>query len=399
MFRTAPLLRVALFTLTTSAFSLHAQQGSTVGTWATSPMMVNAADAGTRDETFREIVHVSIGGSSTVSVTLSNEFGTTPLTIGAASIAHRTSGSDIDAPVALTFGGSATVTIPAGKNVESDQVALKFPALSDLAVSVFVPAQKVMHVSQHNFADTTNYVVAGDQTAAATLTDAKPVAFWRYVKNVQVAAAGAAIVCFGDSITDGAHSTKDANARWPDVLAARLQANPKTANLGVLNQGIGGNRILHDNTGPQAVDRFERDVLHQPGVKYVVILEAINDIGHAYDPANTYDVVSTEDLLAGYKYLTARAHAHGIKVYFATLTPYIAAKYSSPQGEVVRSALNNWIRTSKEIDGFIDFDKTTRDPANPTKFLPAYDSGDNLHPGDAGYKAMGESIDLNLFTK
>lgn len=399
MFRKIALLP-ALLAFTSASLPASAQQRSTVGTWGASPMMVNDANAGTRDETFREIVHVSLAGTSTVSVTLSNEFGTTPLMIGAASIARRPSPGSVDTPVALTFGGNASVTIAPGKSAESDQVPFTFPAMSDLAISVFVPAQKINHVSQHNFADTTSYVVAGDQTASAGLTDPKPVAFWRYVKNVSIPSTGqAAIVCFGDSITDGAHSTRDANKRWPDVLAARLQANPKTANLAVLNQGIGGNRVLHETTGPAAIDRFERDVLQQPGVRYVVILEAINDIGHAYDANKPYDVVSTEDLLAGYKYMVARAHAHGIKVYFGTLTPYIAAKYSSPQGEVVRSALNNWIRTSKEIDGFIDFDKTTRDPTNPTKFLPAYDSGDNLHPSDAGYKAMGDSIDLNLFTK
>lgn len=396
MLRTLRLPAAALLLFTAA----HAQQGNTVGTWGTSPMQAVDKTAGLEDQTFREIVHVSLGGKSTVSVTLTNEFGTEPLIIGGASIARRTNGSDVDTPVALTFGGNASVTIPAGKRVESDQVALTFPALSDLAVSVFVPAQKITLVSQHNFADTTNYIAPGNQTAAVSLTDARTNLAWRYVKNVQVPSTGqVAVVCFGDSITDGAHSTRDKNARWPDVLAARLQASPKTANIGVINQGIGGNRILNDNTGPAAVDRFQRDVLDQPGVKYVVILEAINDIGHAYAPAKAYDVVSTEELLAGYRFLTARAHARGIKVYFATLTPYLGAGYSSPQGETVRSALNNWMRTSKEIDGFIDFDKAARDPANPTVFLPAADSGDHLHPADAGYKMMGDAIDLSLFTK
>lgn len=395
MFRTLRLPVLALLAFT-SAF---AQQTGVVGTWGTSPMLSVDKTAGLQDETFREIVHVSIAGTSTVSVTLTNEFGTQPLTIGAASIARRSDGSTVETPVALTFGGNASVTIPAGKRVESDQVALTFPAMSDLAVSVFVPAQAITTVSQHNFADTTNYVAAGNQTAAASLTDAKTNAFWRYVKNVQVPSAGFSIVCFGDSITDGAHSTRDKNARWPDVLAARLQANPKMVNVGVINQGIGGNRVLNDTTGPAATDRFQRDVLEQPGVKYVIILEAINDIGHAYAKTKPYDVVSADELIMGYKYLTARAHAHGIKVYFATLTPYGGAGYSSPQGEVVRTTLNNWMRTSKDIDGFIDFEKTTRDPANPTVFLPAADSGDHLHPSDAGYKMMGDSIDLNLFTK
>lgn len=395
MLRMLRLPAVALLALT-SAF---AQQTGVVGTWGSSPMMSVDKTAGLQDETFREIVHVSIAGTSTVSVTFTNEFGTQPLLIGAASIARRTTGSDVETPVALTFHGASSITIPAGKRVESDQVALTFPAMSDLAVSVFLPAQAITTVSQHSFADTTNYVAAGNQTAAPSLTDAKTNAFWRYVKNVQVPSTGFSIVCFGDSITDGAHSTRDKNARWPDVLAARLQANPKMTNIGVINQGIGGNRILNDTTGPAAVDRFQRDVLEQPGVRYVIILEAINDIGHAYTLNKPYDIVSADELILGYKFLAARAHAHGIKVYFATLTPYGGAGYSSPQGEVVRTNLNNWMRTSKDIDGFIDFDKVTGDPANPKAFLAAYDSGDHLHPSDAGYKAMGEAIDLKMFEK
>ena len=210
---------------------------------------------------------------------------------------------------------------------------------------------------------------------------------------------GASIVCLGDSITDGARSTKDANQRWPDLLAARLQANAATANLGVLNEGIGGNRILHDVSGPSALARFDRDVLAHPHVRYLVILEGINDIGHAYDPKNPYDVVSADELIAADRLMITRAHAHGIKVIGATLTPYGTAGYMSPAGEAVRQALNTWIRTTKELDGVIDFDAATRDPANPSVFLPAYDGGDHLHPSDAGMKAMAGAIDLKLFTK
>ena len=209
----------------------------------------------------------------------------------------------------------------------------------------------------------------------------------------------ASIVAFGDSITDGALSTRDANARWPDDLARRLQANKKTANLGILNQGIGGNRILHDVTGPNALARFDRDVLAQAGVKYLIILESINDIGHAQDPVKPYDVVTAEDLIVGLRQLATRAHTHGIKVYGATLTPYVGAKYASPAGEAMRQAVNKWIRTTNQLDGFIDFDKATQDPPTPTVFSPAADSGDHLHPADAGYKIMADSIDLSLFTK
>jgi lysophospholipase L1-like esterase len=210
---------------------------------------------------------------------------------------------------------------------------------------------------------------------------------------------GSSIVCLGDSITDGSKSTKDTNNRWPDLLAARLQANKATARLGVLNEGIGGNRVLNDNTGPSAIARLDRDVFNNKYAHYLIILEAINDIGHAYDVHKTYDVVTAADLIAGYHLIITRAHEHGMKVYGATLTPYVPASYSAPAGEKVREALNDWIRTTKELDGVIDFDKAARDPANPTQFLPAYDSGDQLHPNDAGMKAMAGSIDLKLFEK
>jgi len=208
-----------------------------------------------------------------------------------------------------------------------------------------------------------------------------------------------AIVAFGDSITDGSRSTKDTNQRWPDMLARRLQANKKTRGLGVLNEGIGGNRILQDVTGPSALARFDRDVLAQAGVKYVVILESINDIGHAQDPVKPYDVVSADDLIAGLTQLATRAHAHGIKVYGATLTPYVGAKYSSPAGEQMRQAINQWIRTTNVFDGFVDFDKATREAAKPEVFPGTADGGDHLHPSDAGMKAMGDAFDLDLFTK
>jgi len=388
--------------LVAAPFAAHAQVGYTIGTWAASPVPAPAGSAGKVDETLREIVHVSLGGHDLIYVRLSNEFGAEPLTIGAATVAVRTSDDQIGVPVELRFGGSAGVVIPAGKMVQSDEVRVSVPSMSDLAVSLFIPAQTLTMVTQHGFANATNYIAPGNQVNATSLVDAKTNASWRYLKGVEIAAAtGSDIVCLGDSITDGSKSTKDANLRWPDLLAARLLANTATANLGVLNEGIGGNRILHDVTGPSALARFERDVLGHQHARYLIILEGINDIGHAADPdpAKRYDVVSAADLIAGYQYLVARAHAHGMKVIGATLTPYVGAKYASPQGEEIRSALNAWIRTTKELDGVIDFDKATRDPANPSKFLPAYDSGDDLHPNDAGMKAMAGAIDLKLFEK
>jgi lysophospholipase L1-like esterase len=237
-----------------------------------------------------------------------------------------------------------------------------------------------------------------------TLEGAKTLPAWYFLKGIDVLEPvqnhdlGGSIVAFGDSITDGAHSTPDTNGRWPDVLARRLHDDKRTAGLAVLNEGIGGNRVLHDTTGPSALERFDRDVIAQAGVKYVIVMESINDIGHATDPEKPYDVVSADDLIAGLTQLAERAHIHGIKVIGATLTPFVGAKYQSAAGETMRTAVNTWIRTSPLFDGVIDFDEITRDPANPAMFLPAYDSGDHLHPGDAGYKAMGEAIDLKLFT-
>lgn len=357
---------------------------------------------GTEDTTLREIVHVSIGGPQ-VRVVFTNEFGTDSLTIGAAHIAVSQGGSTINTvgSAGLTFGGRTSVTIPPGALVVSDAAMMNVPAQSDLAISFFLPAQSIPQLSQHGGADQISYTAPGNVVGAKTLDDPHEIRSWPFIKAVDVMASAksSAVVAFGDSITDGAYVTVNSNNRWPDELARRLHTNPKTADLGVLNLGIGGNRILHDNTGPSALARFDRDVIAQAGVKYVIVLEAINDIGHAYDPSRPYDIVSADDLITGYIQMTERAHMHGMKVYFATLTPYTGAKYMSPAGEEVRQTLNKWMRTNKIADGFIDFEKATQDPANPSMFLPAYDSKDHLHPNDTGYKAMGDSIDLNLFTK
>jgi len=355
---------------------------------------------GTADTTLREIVHVSIGGPQ-VRVIFTNEFGTDPLTIAAAHVAISQGGSAINlvSAAGLTFGGHTSVIIPPGALVVSDPATVKVPAASDLVISLFLPAQTITHLSLHGSADQTSYTAPGNVVGAQALDSPTEIRSWPFVKgvDVKVPAQDAAIVAFGDSITDGAYAALNQNARWPDELARRLLADKRTAGLGVLNEGIGGNRILHDNTGPSALARFDRDVIAQSGVKYVIILEAINDIGHAYTTVRPYDVVSADDLIAGYVQMAERAHTHGIKVYIATLTPYVGAGYASPAGEQVRQALNQWIRTTNQIDGFIDFDKATQDPANPAMYLPAFDHGDHLHPSDPGYKAMGDAIDLKLF--
>jgi len=373
-----------------------------VGTWSTSP--VSASNSNSRfsdDTTLREIVHVSIGGSS-LRIVLSNAFGATNLKIGGASVAVAGTGGALKgAPVPALFHGQPAVEIPAGAEVVSDPIALDLPPLSDLAVTIFVPGQTVATITQHSFADDTNYELSGNQLTSADFAGATTLRSWPFLKTVEVQAPAdaAAIVAFGDSITDGAHSTMDKNMRWPDVLARRLQADKKTANLGVLNEGIGGNRLLHDVTGPNALARFDRDVLDQSGVKYLIILEGINDIGHAYDPEKPYDVITAEQLEMALSQLIDRAHAHGIKVFGATLTPYVGAKYASPEGEKVREAENDFILHSGKFDGTIDFAKATADPSDPTKFASTAGSADSLHPGDSGYQSMADSIDWKLFKK
>ena len=373
-----------------------------VGTWSTSPVSASNADSRFSDDTtLREIVHVSIGGSS-VRIVLSNAFGATTLKIGGANVALAGTGGAVKGNAApALFHGQPTVDIPAGAEVVSDPIALDLPPLSDLAVTIFIPGQTVATITQHGFADQTNYQLADNQLTSPDFAGATTLRSWPFLKTVEVLAPAdaAAIVAFGDSITDGAHSTPDKNMRWPDVLARRLQADKKTAHFGVLNEGIGGNRLLHDVTGPNALARFDRDVLDQSGVKYLIILEGINDIGHAYDPEKPYDVVTAEQLEMALTQLIDRAHAHGIKVIGATLTPYVGAKYQSPDGEKVREAENDFILHSGKFDGVIDFAKATADPADPTRFAATAGSADSLHPGDSGYQAMGDAIDLKLFKK
>ncbi|WP_252263633.1 SGNH/GDSL hydrolase family protein [Paracidobacterium acidisoli] len=384
-----------------SAFAADKPAADWVGTWAASPVAVPVkADESAANATYRDVVHISLGGN-TLRVQLTNEFGSTPLKVGAAHLAASAGSGAIQAGSdhALMFGGKPDVIIPAGAFVLSDPVTMTAAAMSDLAVSVYVPDQPLATKSCHSFAASTNYTMPGDETAAATPENAKETGSWCFVKGVEVKAGDkdAAIVAFGDSITDGAHSTANANHRWPDYLAARLQADKKLSHLSVLDEGIGGNRVLRDGYGPSALARFDRDVLSQDGVKYVIVLESINDIGRIHNPADPDAGVTAEDLIWGLTQLVTRAHAHGIKIYGATLTPYMGAGYSTERGEQVREAVNQWIRTGGVFDGAFDFDKATQDPQKPTWFLPADDSGDHLHPQDAGYKAMADAIDLKMF--
>lgn len=374
-----------------------------VGTWATAPYGNDPWHTTPTlvDSTLRQIVHTSIAGRE-LRIRFTNEFGTEALHIGAATVALSAGGDRIDAGSlhTLTFGGQASIAIPPGALAVSDPVPMPTPAFANLAISLYLPLQQISNVSFHGNAAQDNFLETGNEVSAAALRGSQKISSWYFIRGVDVEPVtprAAAVIAFGDSITDGAWVTENSNHRWPDFLAVRLHNNPSTADLSVLNEGIGGNRVLRDFIGPSALARFDRDVLAQPGAKYVIVLEGINDIGRLSNPNDVEDAVTAQDLEQGLAQLIARAHEHGLKIFGATLTPYQGAGYYSEKGEQVREAVNDWIRTSGAFDGVIDFDKATRNPAQPQRYLPAVDSGDHLHPKDAGYAAMADSIDLSLF--
>ena len=381
----------------------HDREAHWVGTWATAPVSQapNAA-VNINNQTLRQIVRISLGGHR-VRVRVSNAFGTAPLVVGAAHIANR----DLDERIVpgsggpLTFSGNPNITIPAGAIAVSDPVELEARALSDLAIDLYVPGDTgatTSPLTRHTGALQTNYVSSpGDFTGAAEFPVASTRASWFFLTGIEVSAGDdvGAIVALGDSITDGTRSTPDTNRRWPDALARRLMANHRA--MGVLNLGIAGNRVLRDGAGPNAQSRYDRDVLTQTSATHLIVLEAINDIGFEnFDPTQA---VSAADIIAGHRQLIARARARGLKVIGATLTPVEGSAYFAPATEAKRQAVNAFIRTSGAYDEVVDFDLVTRDPTQPTRFLPAFDSGDHLHPSDAGYQAMADAIDLRLFRR
>ncbi len=381
-----------------------------VATWETAPGGPAPNARSYKDQTLREIVHTTVSGTA-VRVRLSNVYGTLPLSIGAAHIAIRRATSSItpasDRP--LTFGGRPAVSIPTGALVVSDPVKLDVPAQSDLAVSLYLPSETAVETAHRN-AFQTNYVAPGDATASADLpSSATTMNSWPFLVGVDLArpAKTEAIVAFGDSITDGAGSTLDANHRWPDALAQRLISSKRP--IAVLNAGISGNRVLHNGagpltySGPSLLTRFNHDVLAEPGVKYVILFEGINDIGvpgTAVAPAS--EEVTPADIIAGLRQIAERAHEQDLRIFVGTLTPFEGTRiagYFTPDRELKRQEVNQGIRTGQGFDAVIDFDKIVCDPDHPARILPRYDSGDHLHLSDAGYQAMAAAIDLTLFKK
>ena len=372
-----------------------------VDAWSAAPDTTGPA---LNDQTVRQIVRVSAGGTE-VRIRLSNLLGNAAVTLGPARIALHAGGADTvpGSDRALLFHGKPEVTIAKGESVLSDPVKLEVKALQSLAVSLYVPAAASYRASTaHSAGAATAYITeSGDATAMAHYPREEVSGMRFFLTDVEVSgpAAKATLVTFGDSITDGAGSTQDTNTRWPDALAERLQAEPALSSVAVANAGIGGNHLLHDGYGPSAPSRFDRDALDKPGVRWIILLEGINDIGGSGYAWDAKDKVSPQQLIDGMKALIARAHARQVKIYGATLTPYGGNgwPYHSVAGEQTRQAVNDWIRHSGAFDGVVDFDLAIRDPAAPDRMLPAYDSGDHLHPGSAGYKAMAQAVDLRWF--
>ncbi|GIF05311.1 SGNH/GDSL hydrolase family protein [Actinoplanes siamensis] len=368
-----------------------------IATWAAVPTTIPPAPPLVlEDQTVRQTVHVGVGGSQ-LRIRLTNEFGETPLRIGEVRVARRR----------VTFGGRTAVTVPAGAPIVSDPVDLRVPGGTNLVISMYLPDRTpVTTLAAFAFQD--NVIADGNVTAARDVTPTGTIQQYLFLSGVSVLASGGAIVTLGDSITNGANTAANANHRWPDLLSARLGHS-----LGVANVGVSGNRLLHDPNPPagspavgyaayfgqSALRRFDRDVLAQPGAKFLIVLLGVNDLGHPGTSAPLDEVVGADDLIWGHRQLIARAHQAGLRAYGATVLPFKddTLGFYSAENERKRSTLNRWIRTSGEYDAVIDFDAAVRDPGDPLRLRAAYDSGDHLHPNDAGMAAMAAAVPLRLF--
>ena len=384
------------------------KDGAWVGTWAASqqtPEPRNTLDD-MRDLTLRQIFHLSVGGS-TLRVHLSNVFGTQPLRFTAVHIAKPVSISsaqiDPASDRALKFSGGPDVIVPAGAEYISDPIEYPVAALSSVAITFYIEDAPTGETG-HPGSRATSYYVHRNLVDAPDLPDAKQIEHWYQVSGIDVLAPknAGAVVALGDSITDGHGATTNGNDRWTDVLAERLQASPKLRNLSVLNHGIGGNHLLIDGLGPNALSRFDRDVLVQPGVRYAIVFEGVNDLGgltREGEVSPEAHAALVHRIIGSYEQMIARAHTRGIRIFGATITPFVGSQYyhPPPSTDADRQKINDWIRAPGHFDAVIDFDKVIRDPQHPDVMLPEYDLGDHLHPSVKGYRAMGEAVPLSLF--
>jgi len=361
------------------------------------------------DSTLRQTIRVSIGGPR-IRIRLSNAFGGAPLPVTAASVALPVGGragvAGIQPGTArpVTFSNRSSVVIPVGAQVVSDPIVVPVAARANLAVTLYLAqGQASDNITSHPGSRTTSHLLPGNHLDDTELPGATPVEHWYFLSGLEVAAApgSAAVVLLGDSLTDGRGSTTNGNDRWPDQLADRLYARHPTRKVALLNQAAGGNRVLNDGLGPNALARFDRDVLAQTGVDRLVVFEGINDIGGA-GATDAAQKAVTDDLITAYDQLVTRAHAQDIAVYGATLTPFGGnTGYDDPQGtrEGSRQAVNEWIRTSGRFDAVLDFDRAVRDPANPRRLLPAVDTGDHLHLNPTGYRLLADAVPARLFRR
>ncbi|HEX6276752.1 MAG TPA: SGNH/GDSL hydrolase family protein [Polyangiaceae bacterium] len=374
-----------------------APSGGWVGTWATAQQLTEMTNLppspGLSNNTLRQVVYVSIGGTR-VRVKFSNQYGNAPLTMSAVHLANSTMTHSIGAGSsrALTFSGTPSVTVPAGMTVTSDPVDFALTAQTKVAITIAFGSTP-SDVTGHPGSRTTSFIQTGNAVNAASFTSPVTTEHWYYITGIDVEAPATsrAVVTIGDSITDGRGSTTDANNRWPDNLSRRLRSNAATASVGVLNQGIGGNAVVSGGLGPTGVSRFQRDVLDQPGVRWVVVLHGVNDIGVAMNQ----DVVQA--LIGAYQGFVTAARARGVRIYGVPILPFGGSSYDTPAHEEARQAVNTWIRGAGNFDAVIDLDAAVRDPMAPARLLGTYDSGDRLHLNVAGYQRMADAIDLALF--
>jgi lysophospholipase L1-like esterase len=362
------------------------------GTWATAAMQ-GSSQMTFNNETLRQIVHTSVGGSK-VRIQISNLFGVRPLRVEDVHLALRSSHSSIVAGSdrQLRFGDRASVVIPPGEVATSDPIQLDLPPLADLAISFYLP-ETSGDITFHSSAHQTSYIAIGDVSGNTELSDPRKITSYYFLTNVDVLGKHllGSVVTLGASITEGYKATDGANRQWPSVLARRLvEAGMK---IGVLNEGISGNRLLVAGAGASAVNRFQRDVLDQPGVRWVIFSDdPINDLGSTRPPP------SGRELIAATKHLIAEAHQKHVVFFCSTLTPFKGANYWTPKEEIAREEFNAFVRSNKSgCDGVVDLDAATHDPEHPERFLPAYDSGDHLHPNDAGHQAIADAVNLSIF--
>ena len=393
---------ITLTACTSNSETSDSDAADWVGTWATALQLTEPhnmpPEPGLSGNTIRQIVRVSVGGDS-LRVSYSNEYGNGPLTINAASIARSVSGGSIDpdTQAGVTFGGEAGVTLAPGDDVVSDVIPFELRPLDTIALTLSfgeVPSDLTGHPGSR----TTSYIETGDAIDVEDLSDAVLTDHWYVIGGIDVfpTEPAAAVVTLGNSITDGRGSGTNKQNRWPDVLAGRLQSNPETSNVGVLNMGTGGNCVLRPCLGPAAVDRFERDVIDRDGARWLIILHGVNDIGQA--SAENADSVA-QSLIDAYSWMVDEASAAGIRTYGATILPFGDSFYDMPERETVRQTVNEWIRTSGRFDAVIDLDEALRDPENPSRLRAEADTGDHLHPNEQGHQLIGESIDLSLFAR